>query len=160
MKVLLVSYALSPSHGSEGAIGWGWASGLARIHDVTVVSRTISRENVELYLKEHPELKFRVHWINTGDGTESITAHRTYLNWLRQTSKLCRELVSEEKFDVIQLVSYGTISMPVDFWDCGIPFVLGPVGGGQKLNPMYQEVLGTMPMEARLRNLRVALLQY
>jgi glycosyltransferase involved in cell wall biosynthesis len=160
MKIILVSYALSPSRGSEGAVGWGWASGLARIHDVTVVSRAINREDVESYLKQHPELKFRVHWVSTGDGTESVIAHRTYLKWLRLTSKLCKELTSKEKFDMIQLVSYGTISVPVDLWDCGVPFVLGPVGGGQTLNPIYQEVLGTMPLEARLRNLRIKLLPY
>jgi glycosyltransferase involved in cell wall biosynthesis len=160
MKVFLVAYALSPSLGSEAAIGWGWASGLARVHDVTVVSREKHRDEVISYLKEHPELKISFQWIASGVEPGPIWGSSTYLAWLRRAVKLCRELTARESFDVVHHVSYGTISVPVDLWDCGIPFVLGPVGGGQKLNPMYQEVLGTMPMEARLRNLRVALLQY
>jgi hypothetical protein len=55
MRVLLVAYALSPSRGSEAAVGWEWASGLAMVHDVTVLSRAIDREDVRV-IKCQPDL--------------------------------------------------------------------------------------------------------
>ncbi|MGB6829643.1 MAG: glycosyltransferase family 4 protein [Terracidiphilus sp.] len=156
MKILLVAFALGPTRGSEPATGWGWASSLARIHEVTVVSQTRNQEEVDRYLMDHPELKLRIYWVPSRRRRGGMT----YLSWLNRVVALCGSLVAREKFDVVHLVTFGTISAPVDLWKLGIPFVLGPVGGGQRLNPIYQEVLGSMPLGERLRNLRVGLLPY
>ncbi len=160
MKVLLVSYALSPSRGSEPAIGWGWASGLARLHDVTVVSRAFHQDDVDSYLKAHPELSLEVKWVAAAKYSRYMTQAMSYLSWLKEASKLCERLVVEQKFDVIHFVSLGSLQAPIRLWKLGVPFLLGPVGGGQCLNPMYQEVLGPMPPSVRFRNLRVAMLPY
>src|ERR1700733_7903773 len=160
MKVLLIGYALSPLSGSEPAIGWGWASGLARAHDVTVVSRMNNRNDVVAYLKKHPELKLEVKWVDSGTYTGPMAASLIYLGWLQRAARLCRELVTQHSFDLVHLVSYGSLNIPNRFGELGIPFVLGPGGGGQTLDPMYQEVLGPMPLSDRLRNIRIALLPY
>jgi glycosyltransferase involved in cell wall biosynthesis len=160
VKILLIAYALGPSRGSEGAIGWGWASSLARVHEVTVISCTHNQHDVESYLESHPDLKLRVKWIDHGTHTRLLGSRFPYLWWLRRIVKLCKKLVAEEKVDVIQFVTFGSLSNPIQLWNLGVPFILGPVGGGQPFNPIYQEVLGPMPLSARLRNLRISLLPY
>jgi glycosyltransferase involved in cell wall biosynthesis len=83
-----------------------------------------------------------------------------YRDWLRACEQVCSRLVREQTFDVIHFVSYGSISATVRLWGLGVPFVLGPVGGAQTVDPAYASVLGPLPPALRFRNFRIRLLAY
>jgi glycosyltransferase involved in cell wall biosynthesis len=54
-----------------------------------------------------------------------------YFLWLRQSYKVGRKLCASQQFEVAHHVSWGSIFFGSPLWRLGIPFVLGPVGGGQ-----------------------------
>lgn len=158
MKILVIAFALSPSRGSEAAIAWGWTTGLAAVHDVTVVSRSKEKDEVLEYLREHPAIRFKPVWIDQPGYAGPMAAQFNYLVWLRRAQNICETLTKRESFDILHHVSYGSVNTATSFWKLDVPVVLGPLGGGQTLDPMFQSLLGKMPMAETLRNLRVSLL--
>lgn len=160
MKIILVAFALSPSQGSEPATGWGWTTGLAKLHEVTVISRESNRHEVESFLRACPDSNLRFRWIPTTNRKTFLGKSSAYIAWLRDAAKVCEALIAREHFDIIHLVSYGTISAPAPFWKLGPPFILGPVGGGQTIDPRFQETLGPMPIALKIRNFRIGLLPF
>jgi glycosyltransferase involved in cell wall biosynthesis len=160
MKILLVAFALNPFRGSEAATAWGWATSLAGVHEVTVVSREEERHDFESALAKYQGLDLRIEWVPSPRYVGPMAGQIKYLLWLRKAARVCKTLVEAEKYDLIHHVSYGSINVATQFWKLSPPFVLGPVGGGQSLNPEFQKILGPMPISERLRNLRVCLLPF
>lgn len=158
MKILLVAFALSPSRGSEAAIAWGWTTGLAAVHEVTVISRSKEKDEVLQFLKDHPTIQFETVWIDQPNYTGPMAAQFNYLVWLRRAQNACTTLTKRKHFDILHHVSYGSVNTATNFWKLDLPVVLGPMGGGQTLDPVFQSILGRMPTSEKLRNLRVSLL--
>ena len=42
-----------------------------------------------------------------------------------------RHTLQTERFDLVHHVSWGSLHQPPQVWKCGLPFVWGPLGGGQ-----------------------------
>jgi glycosyltransferase involved in cell wall biosynthesis len=160
VRIILVAYALSPSQGSEPATGWGWATELAQVHTVTVISRESNRTEVESFVRSHPECVLQFKWVPSRSRQGVLGQSRAYIDWLQNVMDTCEVLMEKEQFDLIHLVSYGTISAPAPFWKLGLPFILGPIGGGQMVDVRFQEVLGMLPLDLRFRNARIRLLPY
>jgi glycosyltransferase involved in cell wall biosynthesis len=160
MKILLVAYSISPNRGSEAATAWGWATGLAAVHDVTVIARKNERDEVVRYFKETSKPQFKTVWVEQPHYSGPMAAQFNYLIWLRSVHRVCECLVRKNRFDLLHHVSYGSISAATRFWELDVPFVLGPLGGGQTLDPMFQGALGRMPLSDRLRNIRISLLHH
>jgi glycosyltransferase involved in cell wall biosynthesis len=53
----------------------------------------------------------------------------SYSFWLRQATRLARELTARERYDVVHLVTYVGFRFPGGFAGLGVPFVWGPIGG-------------------------------
>src|SRR5215510_12679494 len=60
LKVLISAYACEPGKGSEPEVGWQLALHMARLHDVTVLTRANNRQSIETGLASHdgPHPKF------------------------------------------------------------------------------------------------------
>jgi glycosyltransferase involved in cell wall biosynthesis len=56
---------------------------------------------------------------------------------------------------LVHHVSWGTISEPPLLWKLPIPFIWGPVGGGQTTPPAFGRYFGGYRLKERLRTLRV-----
>jgi glycosyltransferase involved in cell wall biosynthesis len=54
-----------------------------------------------------------------------------YLVWQHLAYKKAKSLMPTEKFDLIHHVTYGSIHMGSELWKLNLPFVYGPMGGGQ-----------------------------
>lgn len=55
MKILLSAYACEPNKGSEPGVGWGWATELAKHHQVWVLTRDNNQPVIEEYLRLNRE---------------------------------------------------------------------------------------------------------
>ena len=56
-----------------------------------------------------------------------------YIKWTRASARHARSLLSTQSFDLIHHVTYSTYRVASPLWALGVPFVLGPVGGGETL---------------------------
>lgn len=165
MRVLLVSYACSPDRGGEATSAWNLAWHLSRYHEIWVLAHPIDRPIVEDFLAKHPNANVRFHWLagprllwDHQGGNVAVAIH--YLQWLRLAFRKAAEFHEQICIDIIHHVSYGTISIPPPFWKLPVPFVWGPVGGGQRVPSAFRHYICALSGREILRNLRLTLLPF
>lgn len=135
MKILLSAFACVPAAGSEGGGGWRWALELAANHEVTVVTDITRREAIEAQLAQDrpPNLRvvyFRPAWLRPVPLNFS-TAQLLYTAWQFALLPFAWRLQKQNHFDLAMHISYGVYRTPSFLGYLGIPFVFGPLGGGE-----------------------------
>ena len=134
LKVLLSAYACEPGRGSEPEVGWQWAIHLARLHDVTVVTRANNRTVIEAALATlpSPHPKFLYYdlpgWMITAK-QRGFPVALYYLFWQRGVTRFVAPFLRE--FDLIHHITFNSFRQPGSWRACGKPIILGPLGGGQ-----------------------------
>ena len=137
MKILLSAFACEPNKGSEFAVGWSWAQSLARAgHQVVVLTSGESRPAIEPVLQrmqldrslrcEYFDVPKSFRWQSRGP----LHLHAALWQWL--AVGYARELHEREQFDRVHHVTYAGLRIPSFMGRLGIPFVFGPVGGGER----------------------------
>ena len=146
MRILLSAYACEPDKGSEPAVGWNWALQLAeRGHEVVVITRANNRQSIEQEMAAHPRpsLRFSYYdlplWLRSfKKGRRGI--HLYYLLWQFGAYLAARRLVRERRFDVVHHVTFVSVRQPSFMGHLGIPFIFGPVGGGEHTPPLLKKM--------------------
>lgn len=136
LKVLISAYACEPGRGSEPGVGWNVARSLAAHHDVWVITRANNRPAIEAALATDPVpgLRFVYYdlprWARFWKrGLRGLQLY--YYLWQVGLYPVAKQLHREVGFDVAQhvtFVKYWAPSLPALL---GVPFVWGPVGGGE-----------------------------
>ena len=136
MRVLLSAYACAPGAGSEPGIGWNWVEQVARSHRVWVLTRRNNAPQIEAALAKRPMPN--VHWEYLDlpawarfwkRGQHGVRAY--YYAWQLAAYARARRLDRAIGFDVAHHVTFGSYWMPSLLGRLGVPFVWGPVGGGE-----------------------------
>jgi len=139
MKILLSAYACEPNKGSEPGVGWNWAMELAKLdHEVWVLTRKNNQPAIEAEFqkrKQPDNLHFIYydcqHWIKRFKrGRQGI--HFYYLLWQWGAYKKAKKIHVAHHFDLVHHVTFVTVRQPSFMGNLGIPFIFGPVGGGEK----------------------------
>jgi hypothetical protein len=137
LKVLLSAYACEPGKGSESGVGWNLARHLATRHEVWVLTRANNRAAIESELARNPLPSLHIVYHDLPPWTRFWKRGRRgvqvyYYLWQLTAIRLVRRLHREVGFDVVQ---HGTF---VKCWAPSalaflkeVPFVWGPVGGGE-----------------------------
>lgn len=140
MRILLSAYACEPGKGSEPGVGWNWAIELGRRgHEVTVLTRKHNRDSIEKAQGSGvvPEsVRFAYYdlperWSRFKKGRRGI--HFYYFLWQAGATRFARRLHAAEAFDLVHHVTFVVIRQPSFMGMLGIPFVLGPVSGGERI---------------------------
>jgi glycosyltransferase involved in cell wall biosynthesis len=136
MKLLLSAYACEPDRGSEPGVGWHWVLELARLgHDVWVLTRANNQQAIERASPNLPNVRFVYYdlpnWLATLKKKAPILQFYYFL-WQWGAYRTARELHRQEQFDLVQHITFGVFRHPSFMGRLGIPFILGPVGGGER----------------------------
>jgi glycosyltransferase involved in cell wall biosynthesis len=140
VKILLSAYACEPNKGSEPGVGWNWALALVRRgHEIWVITRknnqaTIEQELVRLGEPYISQLHFiyydlpqwALRWKKGGRGV-----HLYYALWQRGILRVARDAHLTHHFDVAHHLTFGVWRQPTQLYKLGIPYIFGPVGGGE-----------------------------
>lgn len=135
-RILLSAYACEPGKGSEPGIGWNIARELARHHQVWVITRANNRQVIETHLNSNPvsnlhfayyDLPAWARWWKKG----SRGIHLYYYLWQIATYFVARRLHNRLSFDLVQHATFGRYWSPSLLCLLPVPFVWGPVGGGE-----------------------------
>lgn len=146
LRVLLSAYACSPCRGSEHAVGWQYATNIARHHDVTVVCGDVEAEQPtkqELYayqsrnaLPEGLQVVYvgPTRWIAMFERMHRLPLmwwcyYLAYALWQRQVLRVAKKLAASQRLDVVHHLNMIGFREPGFLYRLGIPFVLGPLGG-------------------------------
>jgi glycosyltransferase involved in cell wall biosynthesis len=168
MKILIIGHACSPQQGSEPSVTWNWAWHLSRYHHVWVVAHPHDRSVVERFVEDHTNRNLRFYWLgvprfldpwgsNAKGGDRGLWLH--YLVWLRLAYRKAIELHEQIGFDIVHHVSYGSVSAPPPAQKLGVPFVWGPIGGGQCAPAPFRHYFGRAWKREIVRNVRIRLLE-
>jgi glycosyltransferase involved in cell wall biosynthesis len=138
LRVALVGHACSPVLGSEPGLTWNWGKHLAADHDVTVFCHPQYRADTDAYLAANPVDNLRFVWVDTdtrldpwdpAKGEKGLRLH--YALWQRRVLAAVRRDHARRALDLVHHVCWGSLNQPPRLWKIGVPFVWGPVGGGQ-----------------------------
>jgi glycosyltransferase involved in cell wall biosynthesis len=146
VKVLIGAYQVSPSQGSEPGNAWHVTSALAAIGvDVHVITAESWRAEIES--KGSPRVGLTFHYVSLqslprGFRSGQRSVYAEYLLWQRGCLEVARGLDAEHHFDVAYHLNWGSLFWGSTLSRLGIPFVFGPVGGGQTSSKVLREWFG------------------
>lgn len=154
MRVLLSAIACHPSYGSEAHVGWSAVKALATKHDLTVLTHTGSIGDVRRVAACDSSLR-TVRFIGIGQAVTwypnrtlaRLQNWRQYVTWCHKAHKIAAELVSSEEYDLAHHVTYSTWRQVSPLANLGIPWMLGPVGGGESFPAAFS---GSLSLQSRL----------
>ena len=136
LKVLVSAFAASPIKGSEFAVGWEWIRAIAKNHSVWAITRESEREEIEDYLRAHPNELTNVSfcfvpWHEPSySGILLHIAYRIeYVNWQKRCFAKARDLDANVNFDIVHHVNGTGFREPGFLWKLGKPFIWGPILG-------------------------------
>lgn len=140
-RVLVCAYACEPDSGSEPGVGWGAVSGLARFHDVLVITRANNREKIEAAQSTfgtcvnpvqfvYYDLPDLLQWLKHGPWG----VYWYYYLWQWGAVRcLKRSVLPTHPVEVALHASFATCWLPSLVARLSVPYVLGPVGGGERV---------------------------
>src|SRR5215470_9191043 len=136
LHVLVSAYACEPGKGSEPGAGWNWVMQVARFHEVWVITRANNLQPIEQALAAQPGPQ--VHWLYVDlprwarwwkRGQRGVYLY--YYLWQIGAYRVAQRLCHEVTFEVVHHLTFGTHWMPSLLALLPIPFVWGPLGGGE-----------------------------
>jgi len=147
-KVLISAYACEPGQGSERGVGWNWALQAARCHEVWVLTRSAARPAIEAALQKSPvpTLHFVYHDVprpwslvlkHEGNG-----GYPHYYAWQLSALGRARSLHAQIGFDLAHHSTYAGFRFPSFLFALGLPYVWGPVGGGDRAPLRFLRTFG------------------
>ena len=136
MKVLVSAYLCEPDKGSELAVGWNWVLQIARFHDVWVLTDNRWRQGIQNFLEKEALPGGHFVYLDLPSwalfwkkGRLGLELH--YYLWQLAAYFVGRRLHRKVGFDLVHHVTLGRYWMPSFLALLPIPFIWGPVGGGE-----------------------------
>lgn len=136
-RILTTAYACRPGLGSEDGSGWALAGQLRNLGDVWVITPSHNRPAIEAAQArgEHDDITFTYVDV-PGVGAASPLAdrfRRTHYNaWQARIVGPARRLHRQVDFGVVHHRTYAQYWSGSWMTELGVPFVWGPVGGGER----------------------------
>jgi glycosyltransferase involved in cell wall biosynthesis len=156
--ILAIAFACEPNYGSEPGVGWDFARSMARAgRHVHVITHPCHRDAIERHLSGHVEaepalsrltftyfgLPAPLSWLRRCQAGLNVY----YYLWQLAVGRVARRLHDERQFAVVHHVTYARYWMPSGGAALAgprhrVPFVWGPVGGGEDMPPAFRAGIG------------------
>jgi len=157
MKILVTAIACSPVFGSEAYVGWSAVRALSRNHELWVIINKQGREGVQAAVTKG-EVPASIHFIYHGRSQEEfdrtfltpwhpnrlvarLSNWLNYLEWNNGLLDLGRKLHAKIGFDLVHHITYATWRVGSPLVRLGLPFVWGPIGGGEYMPLPFVPIL-------------------
>lgn len=142
-KILLSAYACEPDRGSEPGIGWKWALHLAQNPDyeIHVITRKNNQNKIEAYYKSClPNNNLYFHYYDLPPTFIWLKKHGFSVNlyyafWQIGILKLGKKLHEQYRFNMVHHLTFGVFRDVSFLYKIPVPFIFGPVGGGDYTPP-------------------------
>jgi len=149
MKILVSAIACSPILGSEAYVGWSAVRALSRNHELWVIINNLAKEGAQAAVARG-EVPGNIHFICHGRSREEydgiflrpwnpnrligrLANWLNYLEWNNELLEIARKLHAQIGFDLVHHVTYATWRVGSPLACLGVPFVWGPIGGGENM---------------------------
>lgn len=135
-RILISAYGCEPGKGSEQGVGWNWTLQLARFADLVVLTRSNNRASIEAALPAEIRDRVRFEYYDLPPAIARFKRKEKglyfyYLLWQWGAYRRAYELVRQLHFDFVISLTFGSIWMPTFMHRLPVPFIWGPIGGGE-----------------------------
>jgi glycosyltransferase involved in cell wall biosynthesis len=147
LKILVSAYACRPGAGSEMGMAWACAQALSSRHEVWVITRQIHRPYIERELKRNPNPNLHFLFFELPDWTRTFKREGKptlvyYYLWQLFAPSFVRREAGHIAFDVAHHVTFAKYWAPSLLAFLKIPYVWGPVGGGESAPASFWKDFG------------------
>jgi glycosyltransferase involved in cell wall biosynthesis len=151
LNVLMSAYACEPNKGSEPGVGWNLALEMAKYHNVWVLTRANNRIAIKEWLYEKPvnnlsfifyDMPHSLLWLKKGE----IGVQIYYYLWQAGAYFVARQKHTEIRFDIAHHVTFVKYWTPSFLSLLPLPFLWGPVGGGESTPKEFLKEFGAYGM--------------
>ena len=147
LNILISAYACRPGEGSEPGVGWNTIKEVAKYHNVWVLTRQNNRPTIEAQLNQNPIIKLQViyceppSWLRPLHLKKKLVYLHYYL-WQIAAYLVAKKLQETINFHIVHHVTYVRHSTPSFLALLPIPFLWGPVGGGESAPKAFWKDFG------------------
>ena len=151
-RILVSAYACEPLKGSEQGVGWNWVLQMAKNNYIHIITRANNRNIIEANLPKEISKNITFHYYDTNNFIKGLKnkakgLYSYYFFWQLGIIPLIMKLKAKEKFDYSMHLTMGSIWMPTFLPFFKIPFIWGPVGGGEGIPKTF---LSSLPVKQRV----------
>src|SRR5690606_34393388 len=145
-KILIVAYACEPFKGSEQGVGWNFSIELARHNKISVITRANNQSIIEHNIPEEVRDNISFYYYDTAPlflklKKKAKGLYTYYTFWQLGVLGLAKKLHKKEQFDYVFQPTMGSIWMPTFLSFINIPFIWGPLGGGEGVPKSFIKTL-------------------
>lgn len=145
LRVLISAYGCRPGEGSEFGVGWNQVQQSARFNDVWVITRAAHRQAIEneLNIRPIPNAKW-VYFDLPGCArlwSRAFVVRFYYYVWQLTAYFVARKLHKHIGVNVAHHVTFVSYSFPSFLAFLPVPFIWGPVGGGESAPKEFRKNL-------------------
>jgi glycosyltransferase involved in cell wall biosynthesis len=135
LKVLISAYACEPGRSSEPGVGWNVIRELSARHQLWVLTRANNEPAIRAAGEPWTD---QVNWLfldlppaisRLKKGASGLRPY--YFLWQRLAFSRARELLKTQPIDLIHHLTFGHFLPPSQLSKLSLPFVCGPLGGGE-----------------------------
>ena len=160
--ILISAYACEPKAGSEYGVGWNVPTLLALKYpqyEIYVITRSRCKEKILNELEEHTieNLHFLFydipHWLFYKNEMKSNWGEQiNYILWQLLVKGFIKKKHKRLHFDLIHHLTFNQYRTPSPGFFLNFPFVMGPIGGAETINPcFYQDLLEHTAKKEQIR---------
>ena len=136
LTILVSAYACDPGTGSEPGAGWNFVRSVSRFAEVWVLTRENNRRSIEAALARESAPRIHAVYVDLPrwvafwkKGQRGVRLY--YYLWQLRAYFVARRLNRRVRFDLAHHVTFGTYWLPSALALLPLPFVWGPLGGGE-----------------------------
>lgn len=157
MKILYSAYECNPGIGSDAYVGWSWAKAMSRNNEVHVLTNAGNKESIERYAAENNDQLATFHYISLPPKLQKILKGRkgyfvSYVIWQYYAYRYAKKLNKNIQFDIAHHVAIADFRIIGLLWKLNVPFIFGPVGGGQKTSEELSYYIRNYKVNEYVRN--------
>jgi glycosyltransferase involved in cell wall biosynthesis len=128
-------------------VGWNLVRELVKYHDIWVLTRENNRPAIEAELTQNPLSRLQFIYCEPPGWVQQLNykqrlVHLHYYLWQIEAYFVARKLHKELSFDIVHHVTYVRYSSPSFLSLLPIPFIWGPVGGGESAPKAFWQDFG------------------
>ncbi len=130
-SLIVVAESIHPHSGSEPGKGWWWSCALSSFYKLHIITTPHATE-----LCRHEEIPQREGWIFHHPETKIENwafpwGYIQYGRWLGEALAIARNIIAGERIVGLSHVNIGSFRVLPRYDLLGIPYTLGPLGGGE-----------------------------
>lgn len=145
-KILVSAYGCEPLKGSESGVGWNWVLQMAKNNKLFVITRANNRDSIEVYLPEEVKRNIEFYFYDAPQFIKQLKnkakgLYFYYFCWQIGIISLVKKILKENNVDYAMHLTFGSMWMPTFLPFFKVPFIWGPIGGGDCEPKSFLKVL-------------------